>query len=267
MMRPRTTRSWRGLDPGTPAGELFRRYWQPALLSTRTAGEGRPARSRAPAGRGSRRLPRHQRQGRPHATRSARTAAHRCSSAATRNAGCAAPITAGNSTSRARCVDMPSEPAGTPLQAKVTIKAYPTVEKGGVIWAYMGPLSQIPPATGLRVDPRAGHPPPRLQDVRALQLSSGSRRRARYRAFLIRPQQQHRRQGVAPARHVAAHRHRADGLWLLLRIDPQSARWPLLRARLSLRDAGAAAPRRSARDERQAARARRARRPYLGAGR
>jgi phthalate 4,5-dioxygenase len=37
------------------------------------------------------------------------------------------------------CVDMPSEPAGTTLQAKVKIVAYPTYEKGGVVWTYMGP--------------------------------------------------------------------------------------------------------------------------------
>ncbi len=43
------------------------------------------------------------------------------------------------------CVDMPSEPAGTTLQAKVKILAYPTVEKGGVIWTYMGPIGEQPP--------------------------------------------------------------------------------------------------------------------------
>ena len=43
------------------------------------------------------------------------------------------------------CTDMPSEPAGTTLQAKVKILAYPTVEKGGVIWAYMGPKDKQPP--------------------------------------------------------------------------------------------------------------------------
>jgi phthalate 4,5-dioxygenase oxygenase subunit len=42
------------------------------------------------------------------------------------------------------CTDMPSEPAGTTLQAKVKLLAYPTVEKGGVIWAYMGPKELIP---------------------------------------------------------------------------------------------------------------------------
>ena len=42
------------------------------------------------------------------------------------------------------CVDMPSEPAGTTLQAKVKILAYPTCEKGGVVWAYMGPKKLQP---------------------------------------------------------------------------------------------------------------------------
>ena len=43
------------------------------------------------------------------------------------------------------CTDMPSEPPGTTLQAKVKILAYPTVEKGGVVWTYMGPEEERPP--------------------------------------------------------------------------------------------------------------------------
>lgn len=43
------------------------------------------------------------------------------------------------------CVDMPSEPVGTPMQAKVWIKAYPTLELGGLIWTYMGPPDLQPP--------------------------------------------------------------------------------------------------------------------------
>jgi phenylpropionate dioxygenase-like ring-hydroxylating dioxygenase large terminal subunit len=43
------------------------------------------------------------------------------------------------------CADMPSEPAGTTLQAKVKIVAYPCVEKGGVIWTYMGAKDKQPP--------------------------------------------------------------------------------------------------------------------------
>src|SRR5258706_7680891 len=41
-------------------------------------------------------------------------------------------------------VEMPSEPAGTTLQAKVKSLADPTWEKGGVVWAYMGPKELQP---------------------------------------------------------------------------------------------------------------------------
>src|SRR3954465_5808385 len=42
------------------------------------------------------------------------------------------------------CVDMPSEPAGTPMKDRVKILAYPTVERGGLIWAYIGPREHMP---------------------------------------------------------------------------------------------------------------------------
>ena len=47
--------------------------------------------------------------------------------------------TAGN------CIDQPSEPAGSRFKDKVHLTAYPTVEQGGVIWTYMGPTELQPP--------------------------------------------------------------------------------------------------------------------------
>ncbi len=44
------------------------------------------------------------------------------------------------------CVDLPSEPAASPMKSSIRIKAYPTVERGGVVWAYLGPHDQMPPA-------------------------------------------------------------------------------------------------------------------------
>jgi phthalate 4,5-dioxygenase oxygenase subunit len=41
-------------------------------------------------------------------------------------------------------MDMPAEPANSPLRAEVKIKAYPTVEWGGMIWAYMGDKASMP---------------------------------------------------------------------------------------------------------------------------
>ena len=43
-----------------------------------------------------------------------------------------------------RCVDMPSEPASSNFKDRVTIPAYPTMEAGGVVWAYMGPPEERP---------------------------------------------------------------------------------------------------------------------------
>ena len=43
------------------------------------------------------------------------------------------------------CVDMPSEPAESNFKSKVRIRAYPTIERSGVVWAYMGPRETPPP--------------------------------------------------------------------------------------------------------------------------
>jgi phenylpropionate dioxygenase-like ring-hydroxylating dioxygenase large terminal subunit len=43
------------------------------------------------------------------------------------------------------CVDMPNEPAESDFKHKVTAVAYPTRERGGVVWAYLGPRSEPPP--------------------------------------------------------------------------------------------------------------------------
>src|SRR4051812_38699293 len=43
------------------------------------------------------------------------------------------------------CVDMPSEPAESNFKNKVHARAYKTHERGGIIWAYMGPREVPPP--------------------------------------------------------------------------------------------------------------------------
>jgi len=43
------------------------------------------------------------------------------------------------------CVDMPSEPAESNFRSKVHAKAYPIMERNGIIWAYMG-HAEIPPS-------------------------------------------------------------------------------------------------------------------------
>ncbi len=43
------------------------------------------------------------------------------------------------------CVDMPSEPAESNFKNKVKARAYPTHERNGIIWTYMGPREVPPP--------------------------------------------------------------------------------------------------------------------------
>ena len=48
-----------------------------------------------------------------------------------------------------RCVDMPNEPSTSKLRHKIQLRAYPCQERGGIIWAYMGPADDIPPLLDL----------------------------------------------------------------------------------------------------------------------
>src|SRR5437660_2470714 len=43
------------------------------------------------------------------------------------------------------CVDMPNEPAESDFRTKVRAIAYPCRERGGIVWTYMGARSDPPP--------------------------------------------------------------------------------------------------------------------------
>jgi phthalate 4,5-dioxygenase oxygenase subunit len=52
------------------------------------------------------------------------------------------------------CIDMPNEPAESDFRTRVRAVAYPTRERGGVVWAYMGPRTQPPPLPDLEPNMR-----------------------------------------------------------------------------------------------------------------
>jgi phthalate 4,5-dioxygenase oxygenase subunit len=54
------------------------------------------------------------------------------------------------------CVDMPSEPAESNFKNKVRAKSYPTQERNGIIWAYMGPREVPPPLPQLESNVEEG---------------------------------------------------------------------------------------------------------------
>ena len=44
-----------------------------------------------------------------------------------------------------QCIDVPSEPEESGFVKKIKLKSYPLIERGGILWTYMGPSDQTPP--------------------------------------------------------------------------------------------------------------------------
>jgi phenylpropionate dioxygenase-like ring-hydroxylating dioxygenase large terminal subunit len=129
--------------PGTPMGELFRRFWMPTLTSDELPHpDCAPLRIRL---LGEDLVAFRDSEGRV-GVLDAYCAHRRARLFFGRNEGSGLRCiyhgwkfdVAGN------CVDMPTEPADSPFRDKVHLTAYPTREWGGVIWTYMGPTDRVP---------------------------------------------------------------------------------------------------------------------------
>ena len=132
------------VGPGTPMGNVFRRYWLPVLLSSELKDkDGAPVRVRL--------------LGEDLVTFRDSTGA-----VGLVDAYCAhrrAPLFLGRNEKgglrciyhgwkydhTGRCIHMPTEPKESPYKDRIQLKAYPTWEGGDMIWAYMGPLPAPPP--------------------------------------------------------------------------------------------------------------------------
>ena len=132
------------IDKGTPMGELFRRFWLPVALASELPGpDCAPVRVKVLnedliAFRDS--------SGRPGIVDA--YCPHR-----------GAPMFFGRNEEdglrcvyhgwkfdvSGACVDLPNAPEGETFKNKVRITAYPCVETGDLIWAYMGPAERKPP--------------------------------------------------------------------------------------------------------------------------
>ena len=131
------------VGPGTPAGALFRRYWQPAALVREVPEkDGAPVRVRL---LGEDMIAFRDTNGKvglidaycPH---------RRAPLFFGRNEECGLRCVyhGWKFDADGRCVDLPSEPADSPMKAGIKITAYPTVERGGIVWAYLGPKEHMP---------------------------------------------------------------------------------------------------------------------------
>ena len=144
MLTPAENERLVRVGPGTPGGALFRRYWQPALMSSELPeNDGPPLRVRL---LGEDLVAFRDTNGDvglvdafcPH---------RRAPMFFGRNEECGLRcVYHGWKFDRnGDCVDMPSEPADSLFKSKVTIASYPTWEGGGVVWTYMGPAELQPP--------------------------------------------------------------------------------------------------------------------------
>src|SRR5919197_1494243 len=135
-------------DAGTPMGELFRRFWLPALLPSELPHpDCDPIRFRIlgedlVAFRDSNGTPAFIAQNCPH--RGASLFFGRNEECGIRCVyhGWKFDVTG-------QCVDMPSEPAESNFKNKIVATAYPCVEKCGMVWTYMGAERPLPPLPGL----------------------------------------------------------------------------------------------------------------------
>jgi phthalate 4,5-dioxygenase len=131
------------VGPGTPMGELFRRFWLPALLpSELPAPDCTPVRLRL---LGEDLVAFRDSSGRLGLLEE--RCAHRCASlyyGRNEEDGLRCVYHGWKYDVEGHCVDLPSEPAESTYKQRIRLQAYPTREWAGLIWAYLGPPERTP---------------------------------------------------------------------------------------------------------------------------
>jgi phenylpropionate dioxygenase-like ring-hydroxylating dioxygenase large terminal subunit len=132
------------VGPGTPMGNTMRRYWIPALLAWELAEpDGPPVRVKL---LGEELVAFRDTQGRVGLL--AERCPHRQASLFLgRNEQCGLRCVyhGWKFDAEGECVDMMNEPEELSFAHKIRTTAYPTVEAGGLVWAYLGPPERRPP--------------------------------------------------------------------------------------------------------------------------
>jgi phthalate 4,5-dioxygenase oxygenase subunit len=130
--------------PGTAMGELFRRYWIPALLASELPEDGcPPVRVKLLS---ERMIALRDSEGRLGLIDE--FCAHRGVSlwfGKTEDQGIRCAYHGWKFDVEGQCVDVPSEPEGSTFCEKVKLTGYPLVKVGDILWTYMGPPELRPP--------------------------------------------------------------------------------------------------------------------------
>lgn len=130
------------VGPGTPMGEVLRRYWTPACLSSEVAEpDGEPLRVKL---LGEQLVAFRDTDGKVGLIQEG--CPHRGASlffGRNEECGLRCPYHGWKFETDGQCVDQPSEVR--PFAAQIKARAYPTHESGGMVWTYMGPAETITP--------------------------------------------------------------------------------------------------------------------------
>ncbi len=131
--------------PGTPMGKLFRSYWIPALLASELAqADGAPVRVQLLS---EKLIAFRDTQGRLGLVDE--FCAHRGVSlwfGRNEENGLRCPYHGWKYDVSGQCVEVPSEPAESGYCDRIRLKSYPLLDRGGVLWTYMGDPADTPPA-------------------------------------------------------------------------------------------------------------------------
>src|SRR6201987_5118798 len=125
------------IGPGTPAGALMRRYWQPAALVDELAGN-RPIKPLRLLGE-SLVLFRDEQGRYGLIERACPPRGTDLAFGGLENGGLRCAFHGWLFNVTGQCLETPAEPEGSRLCANIRQKAYPVVEKSGILFAYMGP--------------------------------------------------------------------------------------------------------------------------------
>lgn len=143
MLKPEQQNLLTQTDPGTPMGDLFRRYWIPALLAEELPEpDCPPVRVKLLGERLIAFRDTENRIGLIH-----EFCAHRGVSlffGRTEECGLRCPYHGWKYDVTGQCVDVPSEREDSNFKNKVKLVGYPAIERGGVIWTHMGPPEKQP---------------------------------------------------------------------------------------------------------------------------
>jgi phenylpropionate dioxygenase-like ring-hydroxylating dioxygenase large terminal subunit len=132
------------VGPDTPMGAFMRQYWTPALLSSElSAPDSTPVRVRL---LGENLIAFRDTAGRVGLI--ANACPHRGASlfyARNEEDGLRCVYHGWKYDVTGHCVDMPSEPPESTFKERIRATAYPCIERGGIVWTYMGPRATPPP--------------------------------------------------------------------------------------------------------------------------